>query len=97
MADADWKDAEKAVAEAIVKRAKGGKDAENTPSSEDLQHLAEGVAALKWGPQGGEKRSDTTTDYTYTGKTESTSSDDIHRTEHQGEDRERPPTGFGKS
>lgn len=82
--------AENAVCTAIAQAA-DPRDAPadaKTPGADDLKKLAEGVAAMKHGPQGGAYNYDGT----YASSTMHTSDD--HRTEHQGEDRPRPPAGF---
>lgn len=78
--------AEAAVCEAIAERANTRQTTPPPPSADDLKKLAEGVAAIKHGAQGGA--------YSYVG--DYTSRADNHNTAHDGEARDRPgPTGFG--
>lgn len=82
--------AEDAVSEAIAKRAARTTDANpHSATPEHLKMLAEGVAAMKHGPQGGAYSN------SYDGKYVSSTHSDDHRTDHQGEDRPKPPAGFG--
>ena len=66
--------------EAVCKAIAKRADSGQTP--EDLKKLAEGVSAMKWGPSGG--------------RYDRTDRMDYHYTTHGGEDRERPPAGFGE-
>lgn len=79
--------AEEAVCDAIAHQASASGSSAVGP--DDLKKLAEGIAAMKHGPQGGA--------YSYDGTYESSTShtSDDHKTDHQGEDRPRPPAGFG--
>jgi hypothetical protein len=70
--------AESAVSESIRRIAE--RSGSEQLGADDLKKLADGVAAMKHGPQGG--------DYRYRHEA------DYHYTQHQGENRDRPPTGF---
>lgn len=73
--------AERAVCDQIAQRV--ASHAPDEQRAGELKKLAEGVAAMKHGPQGGA--------YNYAG----TYASDTHSTDHEGEQRDRPQTGFG--
>lgn len=77
--------AEDAVCDQIVSRA--ASQSANEQRAGELKKLAEAVGAMKHGPQGG--------NYNYDGSYVSTTLTDAHSTDHQGENRSRPPAGFG--
>jgi hypothetical protein len=78
--------AEEAVCDAIAKKANAPGKVTDLPTAEGLKSLAEGVAAMKHGPQGGS--------YTYDGRYVSSTQTDAHTTDHEGEARSRPTPGF---
>lgn len=94
----DIQDAEEAICGAVVKRiehdhaAAGG---DGVCGYDGVKTMADAVAALKWGPDGGNSRQETDyrgrTETKYDGRTQTSS--DEHYTRHDGEERERP-TGF---
>jgi hypothetical protein len=78
--------AEEAVCEQIARRA--GNPTSDEQRAGELKKLAEGVAAMKFGAQGGAYSN------AYDGKYVSSTQSDDHRTNHAGEERRRPPAGF---
>lgn len=98
MSESPIEKAEEAVCNAIAKKAEAKDPAiTDLPTAEGLKSLAEGVAAMKHGPQGGA--------YNYSGtyssssestsKSHATGESTLHNVTHEGEERERPgATGF---
>lgn len=89
-------EAEDALYGAIISNAKAAQEEPGAVATDALKTLAQAFSSVAHGPQGGEKLSIEnyrgSTDYRY--RSENHQRTDYHETRHQGQERDRPPTGF---